>query len=246
MSLKQSLESLFFLPLALRFNLVLGMNIDEKKEGFSVADENASAEEKELFKPKKVQICVKKILKATLPELTDSFVKQLGVNTIEEMRTNLKNILERKADEHVKDKEREQLADFLVKEYPFDLPVSMVEKEARFRMRQLSNDPGFHNYWQSLSEQERKKAIDTLFEQSKKAIRMFYLCRKVLLDKKINISPQELQKHPTTPLEVMLDPTQGHGLGKSTDIENAEAFSRLILEKAEDLLLSQAKERLQK
>ncbi len=88
---------------------------------------------------------------ATLPELTDEFVKQLGVSTVEEMRTNITSLLNKQADAHVLEAQREQANDFLLTQYPFDLPATLIEKETQFRFRQLLNDTDFLNYWQNLN-----------------------------------------------------------------------------------------------
>lgn len=223
------------------YDLVLGMKPTEQKEGISTVDEDAPSEEKELFQPKKVRLSVRSIQKAKLPELTDEFAAKLGVTSVAEMRKNIEEILHRQAEAHVKEKEREQISAFLLKEFAFDLPLSMIEREAVFRMRQLLQDSHFRAYWQSLNEEEQKKSISTLFEQSKRAIQMFYLCRKILADNKIQVSPNQIQKAPLTPMEVFMNPSHSASKGQSTDIENAEAYSRLILEKAEDFLLEQAK-----
>lgn len=226
--------------------MVIGMKPGDTKEGMSVPDEEASIEEKEIFKPKKVRLTLLKIQKATLPELTDDFAKNLGVSSTAELKENITSLLNKQADDHVKEKEREQISQFLMEKYPFDLPLTLVDREARFRLRQLFQDPHFQSYWHTLNEEERKKSIDTLFEQSKKAIRMFYLCRKLLVDHKLSVMPQEVRKAPTTPVEVLLNPTGHHGNTPTTDVENAEAFSRIVLEKAEDFLLEEAKKRAAK
>jgi hypothetical protein len=37
---------------------------------------------------------------------------------------------------------------------------------------------------------------------------MFYMCRKIISDAKLNVSPLDLPKPPTTPLELLMDPEQ--------------------------------------
>jgi len=69
---------------------------------------------------------------------------------------------------------------------------------------------------------------------------MFYLCRKILSDAKINISPSDIHKAPDSPLEMLLGERQDHPQG-NTEVHQAEAFSRLLLEKAEDYLIAHAK-----
>ena len=131
--------------------LVIGKNAGDSIEGTSVPDEDASEEDKEELKPKKVRVTIKSIDTATLPTLDDDFVKKLGVSTVEEMKTNVTNLLNKQADAHVLEAQREQVSEFLLSQYPFDLPATLIEKETQFRFRQLLQDKDFQQYWESMN-----------------------------------------------------------------------------------------------
>jgi len=217
--------------------LVVGKNVGEQVEGISVPDDEASLEDKENLKPKKVRIHIKAIEEPKMPELTDDFAKKLGAKSVEEMRYNLLQLLTKQADEHLREALRDQASEFILTKFPFDLPASLIEKETHFRMRQLMSDPDFQKYWENLSTAERKKTIHTIHQQSEKAVRMFYLCRKVIADAEIRISAEDLPPPPTTPLEMLLAPQKLHHHQQNPEIQQAEAFSRLVLEKAEDWII---------
>ena len=55
-------------------------------------------------------------------------------------------------------------------------------------------DKEFISYWESLKTEDRKKTINTVQQQSEKAVRMFYLCRKVIADANIRISAQDIPR----------------------------------------------------
>jgi trigger factor len=216
-------------------DLVMGRNLGESIEGTSVADEDAK--DKDDFKPQKVKVTIKAIEQGTLPELNEEFLKKLGVNSHEELTSSIEKLLNKQADEHVKEKLHEQVNDYLLEKYPFDLPPTLIEKEAQFRMRQLGQDPNFQKYWQSLSSDEKKKTLDSIYQQSEKAVRMFYMCRKIITDAKISISPQDLPKPATTPLEILMDPDQMLHYHEQSEVKHAEALSKLVLEKAADFVI---------
>jgi trigger factor len=222
------------------YDLVLGKNVGDSVEGVSVPDADASQEDKEELKPKKIRITIKAIDTATLPELNDTFAQKIGAKTVDELRTNVTNLLEKQANDHVLEAQREQASQFLLTQYPFDLPATLVEKETHFRLKQLMQDKDFVKYWESLKTEDRKKTLTTIHEQSEKAVRMFYLCRKVLADAHIRISAQDVPPPATTPLEFLLNPQKLFHHQKNTEIEHAEAFSRLVLEKAEDYVVEHA------
>lgn len=222
-------------------DLVLGQSSGATLEGVSIPDASASAEDKEELKPKKVRLHIKAIEQPTVPPVDEAFAKQLGVSSIEEMRQNIERLLNTQAEAHVQEKMREQINDYLLSNYLFDLPSTLIEKETRFRMQQLLQDPQFQKYWESLSQEDRRKTVESIADQSKKAVCIFYICRKILTDAKLSISPQDVPAYPTTPLELLLAP-QPHSLHPhgTSEIKQAETYSRLLLEKAQDFLISHA------
>ncbi len=222
------------------YDLVLGKTVGDSLEGISVPDEDASKEDKEELKPKKVRVTIKSIDIATVPVLDEDFVRKLGVSSIEEMQKNITDLLNKQADAHVLEAQREQASEFLLTHYPFDLPVTLIEKETQFRFRQLLQDADFQKYWENLSAEERKKTINSVYQQSEKAVRMFYLCRQVVNDAKIRISASDIPPPATSALEMLVNPQKLFHHQRNAEIEHAEAFSRLVLEKAEDFVIQNA------
>lgn len=216
--------------------LVLGKHLHDEVEGISKPD--ADAKDKEDFKEQKVRIKIKGIDSAVLPEMTEDFLKKLGVSSEEELKSSIEKLLTKQADEHVKEKMQEQVNNYLLQQYPFDLPATLIEKEAQFRMRQLGQDPSFQKYWQSQSPEEKKKTLESIYGQSEKAVRMFYMCRKIISDAKISISPADLPKPASTPLEILMDPDQMLHYHENSEVKHAEALSKLVLEKAADFVIS--------
>lgn len=221
-------------------NVVLGMKSGESKEGVSEPDPEASDEEKAEFKPKKVRITVQMIEEAELPPIDDTLAKNLGVTTTDEIRTSVEKLLNKQIEDHIRNQQREQANAFLLSEYPFDLPPTLVEKEARFRLEQLGRDANFLQFWQGRSEEERKNIINEIYAQAEKAMRMFYICRKIVSDAKINITADDIEKPGTTPIEILLQPSPESHFREDTDIGHAETYSRIMMQKAEDYLIMHA------
>jgi trigger factor len=220
--------------------LVIGKSTGESMEGISVPDQDASEEDKETLKPKKVRVTIKSIDTAEVPPLDDDFVVKLGVSTVAEMKTNITDLLNKQADAHVLEAQREQVSEFLLNHYPFDLPATLIEKETQFRFRQLLQDADFQKYWEKLSAEDRNKTIQTVYHQSEKAVRIFYLCRQIVSDASIRISAEDIPAPSTSALELLLDPQKIFHHQRNPEVEHAEAFSRLTLEKAEDFIIRNA------
>lgn len=221
-------------------DLILGRKQGEVLEGVSVPDEDASKKDKEELKPKKVRVAIKIVEEATTPEFTDEFARKLGAPSVDVMRTNVEQLLNQKADGHVQEKLREEVSDVLLEKYRFDVPMSLIDREVRFRMQQLLQDQEYLQHWNSMTPEAKKRSVASVAEQSEKAVRMFYLCRKILADAKITISPKDLPKAPETPLGMLLGDRRDFHPQGDTEVHQAEAFSRLLLEKAEDFIIAHA------
>lgn len=221
-------------------DIVMGKKSGESIEGISVPDEDASKEDKEELKPKKVRVTIKSIDVASLPALNDEFAQKLGASSVEDMRTKITDLLNKQADAHVREAQREQVNEFLLTHYPFDLPATLIEKETQFRFRQLLQDNDFQKYWENLNSEDRKKTIQTVYQQSEKAVRMFYLCRKIVSDANIRISAADIPPPASSALELLMNPQKMFHHQRNPEIEHAEAFSRLVLEKAEDYIIQNA------
>jgi trigger factor len=222
------------------YDLVLGKQSGESCEGISIPDESASEEDKELLKPKKARLTIKSIDIPTFPPLDDSFIKMLGVSSLEEVRTNITALLNKQADAHVQEAYRSQVNDFLLAECPFELPATLILEETRYRFKQLSQDSDFLEYWNSLSQEDRNKSVHMINTQAEKAVRLFYLCRKIITDAKIPVSAQDIPPAASNALELLMNPQKVHHHQRTPEVEHAEAYSRLLLEKAEDYLIEQA------
>lgn len=222
-------------------DLVSGKTVGDSVEGMSSVDDDAKPEEKETFKPKKVRIHIREVQEATLPPLDDDFAQKLGNPHVADLRAAVLRILNEQADAHVREHQRDQVNEFLLTKYRFDLPPSTIEKETQYRMRQLAADPQFVSYWNSMNDQDRKATVNTIYEQSEKAVRMFYLCRKIVSDAKITITPEDLPPPPKTALEILMKPQSDPHSHANPEIRQAEAFSKLVMEKAEDYLIAQSR-----
>lgn len=221
-------------------DLVLGQKQGSSLEGISKPDDTLSEKEKEEFAHKKTRVTIKKIETATVPDLNEDFAKKLGVASVEDLFTNIEKMLHKQADAHVTEKLRDQVSDELLKKFHFDLPKTLVQKETEFRLKQLYQDPDFEDHWKRIPNTERRNMVESIYLHAEKAVRMFYLCRKIISEAKISVSPKDLPKRPTTPLEALLQPQSFLQPQPENEPHQAEAFSKLILEKAQDYIISKA------
>lgn len=221
-------------------DLVIGKNVGEKAEGTSVPDPELSEEEKKEFPPKKVRVTIKAIEKVELPELNDDFAKNLGVATVGELKEKIEALLNKKADEHVREQQREQVTEFLMSQ-SFEIPHSVLEKETQFRLQQMIQDPNFKKQWDESDETKRGELIDNTKKNAEKAVKIFYLCRKIAADQNMSITPKDVPLANTDPLESLLYPSAERHDPRQPDVKQAEAYSKILLEKTEDWVIAHAR-----
>jgi len=219
--------------------LVLGKKTGDVLEGISEPDAELSEEEKKEYPPKKVRVTIKAIEEAKLPELNDEFAQQIGAKSVDELRTRIEALLNKKADEHVREQKREQVTEFLLSHY-FEIPSSVIEKETQFRLQQMIQDPQFKAKWDRGTNSEKQELIEDVKKQSEKAVRIFYLCRKIAADQSIKIEPTDVQEAPDS-IEALLFPSAQPHDPRQPDVKQAEAYSRILLEKTEDWVISHAR-----
>ena len=223
-------------------DLLIGMQPGESKEGVSQPDESASEEEKKEHPPKKVKVTLLDLEVQKLPPIDDALATKVGTKNTQEMKDNIKVLLEKQAKEALQAAYREQINTHLLETYHFDLPKSLLQKETQFRIKQLAEDKSFQEKLMKMNEEERKKIIQEIEDQGRKALKLFYLSRKIIQDQKISISPSDVHQEVKTPLDALFSKQSDHyGPKENSQEQNAIAMSRLILTKAEDFLISQAK-----
>lgn len=176
------------------YHLILGKNTGETVEGISAPNEDAPEEEKQSFEPRKVRVTIFKVEEAKLPEIDEAFAKQIGSTSVEEMRASTQKRLQHDASQAALSAKREQVANFLVKTYPLDLPLSLVEGEFNHRKKQFQENPQTKHQWEKMSQENKEAWEAKTKEDATHAIRLFYLCRKVLFDANLTITHQEIEE----------------------------------------------------
>ncbi|NGX27582.1 MAG: hypothetical protein K940chlam6_01520, partial [Chlamydiae bacterium] len=140
----------------------------------------------------------------------------------------------------IREEQREQVTTFLLSHY-FEIPTSVIEKEAQFRLQQMIQDPQFKAKWDQGNDKEKQDLIENVKNNAEKAVRIFYLCRKIAADQKISVEPKDIPLASSDPIEALLFPTAQHHDPRQPDVKQAEAYSRTLLEKTENWVIAHAR-----
>ncbi len=221
-------------------SIVIGAKVGDVVEGLSEPDADASEEEKKQFTPKKVKITILKLEEASLPELNDEFAKKVGARDVPHMRESVADMLNRQADERARDALREQVNEFMLQQYPFDIPFSLIRTEMEHRLRQLMQNPNFKRDWDQMSQDEKKAFNAKLATESTHAVGLFYLSRQVVRSANIGITQGQVQDEAITTL-------RAHGVQQKISPDQipkevyALALSKVILARAQDYIIQMQK-----
>lgn len=109
---------------------VLGMKKEEEKE-FDVTYDETFPIEHARGKAVHYVLQLKDVLKRTLPKVDDELAKSIGVESLDELKTKIKEDLGGQLEKQAQTKMRRELMDMLVAENPsISAPQSLVEQEA--------------------------------------------------------------------------------------------------------------------
>jgi trigger factor len=162
---------------------VLGKKEGEQVEATSVADADASEEEKLIFKPRKVRISIEKVEEGVLPELTEELLSKMGASSEQDLKEKVSNQLNHQADDFVNNESQKQVWTYLLE--TFEIPETFVNRELSFRTQNLAKAEGFLDEWKSLSEEEKQNLMKLLISRSEQSVRLSILCNTLLRQAKI-------------------------------------------------------------
>ncbi len=221
--------------------LVLGKNVGESVEGISKADEDDSEDVKKDFKPKKVKIYIKEIESVQLPS-SDELAINMGLKTTDHMLSTIKKMLQKQHKENNQINLRDSISEQMLENIVFDIPYSMLEKEANHRMNTLIHQEEFKKQWESeMSDDEKENKKSEIKSISEKAIKLFYICQKIIKDNKITISEKNIIPSCGNMLDAIFADKQRLNFKNLSEEEQHLEMSKYMIETAEDCLISKIK-----
>jgi trigger factor len=77
---------------------------------------------------------IKGIKKKELPELNDEFAKEVGIGTMDELRSEIRTNLQRRKESETEREGKEKILEELLKQHSFEVPEAMVEHQIDIRL----------------------------------------------------------------------------------------------------------------
>jgi len=134
------------------------------------------------------KVTVTEIKDKIVPPVDENFLKEAGVKTEEELRSNVKKMLEQRAGEETEKEVVRQIEDMLIKKNPLPLPPTLVREEAKELLS---------TYSKQLPEEALKGKEEELIEKMKplaeRNLTVSYIFHYIAKKENLQVTEAELQ-----------------------------------------------------
>lgn len=186
---------------------LIGLKAGDEKDVELTFPENYHAEE---LKGKAVvfKVKVNDVKKEVLPELNDEFVKELNIETVEnveDLKKNQKEKIKVSKQETANSKAEEELYETLVKENDFVVPLKMIEAEAKTMVQEFAQKLSyqgmkFEDYLKYFN-QTTESILESYKPEAEKRIKLRTILKAIVKKENIEVSDNEVEKE----LKIMSD-----------------------------------------
>lgn len=218
---------------------LVGAEVEQVIEAESSLDEE-QAEEIKNFTATHCKITVKKIQSIRLPELTDELAKKVGVDSVDHLRTRIREDLEKSAVADARHAMIDELDEKLLEAYSFDIPRSIFDSEQEERLKELLSKAKE----EGTSDEELQEREEEFKEKAAKAadrgLRLFFLMRQVANESDLKITEQEVIQEMT---QMLFGSGMNSQMLQQANVDPEEMRSRvlhqMIMSRSRELLLDQ-------
>ena len=125
-----------------------------------------------------------------LPELNDEFAEMFNVTEggMEQFMKDVRENMEREAEQKVKGDIREQVMEALLAAHPLDIPQTLKQQEAHSLQHDAMRRLGIEDH-------DQAPPIENFFEAAEKRVRLGLLLRQVISDKGLSADEARLRAH---------------------------------------------------
>ena len=181
-----------------------GMKAGEEKKDVTVKFPKDAAPEP--LKGKKVayELKVSMFRKRTLPD-DAGLAEAAKVESVEKLRADIRERLEKQATEAEVNRRRDQAIELLLKKVDFDVPPSLVQRQAEAYLGQLAQQMQYAGVTNEYIEQNREKILKEAGERAEKQVRLSYVLLDIADAEKIEVDEKDENKKDQARAEKTLD-----------------------------------------
>ena len=181
-----------------------GMKAGDEKKDVTVKFPKDAAPEP--LKGKKVayELKVSMFRKRTLPD-DAGLAEAAKVESVEKLRADIRERLEKQATEAEINRRRDQAIELLLKKVDFDVPPSLVQRQAEMYLGQLAQQMQYAGVTNEYIEQNREKILKDAGDHAEKQVRLSYILLDIADAEKIEVDEKDENKKDQARAEKTLD-----------------------------------------
>ena len=181
-----------------------GMKAGDEKKDVTVKFPKDAAPEP--LKGKKVayELKVSMFRKRTLPD-DAGLAEAAKVESVEKLRADIRERLEKQATEAEINRRRDQAIELLLKKVDFDVPPSLVQRQAEMYLGQLAQQMQYAGVTNEYIEQNREKILKDASDRAEKQVRLSYILLDIADAEKIEVDEKDENKKDQARAEKTLD-----------------------------------------
>jgi trigger factor len=147
------------------------------------------------FAGKKVRytVLVKDIKEKQLAVLNDDFAKDIGSDTLEALRTKVRDELVTQAKQNAEKKTREALLDTIIERQPIEVPECMVQDELEIHARRVANNLAYQGIDLNQTSIDWKKMFDEERPHAEQSVRRAIFLDAIVRQEGIKVTDEEME-----------------------------------------------------
>ena len=139
------------------------------------------------------KVTINAIKEKHVPTLNDDFAKDLGLSSLDEMKSKVQENMEKESKQKIRKETEDQIIDKLLADNKFSVPKSLLEKQSK----SLVQKQQYRLAQQGYPEKEQEKILEGMkpqvANQSERYVRLAYILNQISDQEKINVTDEELK-----------------------------------------------------
>jgi len=171
------------------------------------------------------------------PKIDDEFAKDLGVGSVDEIKSKLRESMEREKEQQSRAEVEKQVVDRLLEGNPFPVPASMVQRHTEYLLNRQRDRMG----QKGLSKDDADKMVERLKadaqKEAEREVRLAYIMNELADVEKITVTDAEVearvstilgQSQPQERIQIEKALKGGYRERITTEVREAKLFTWLI------------------
>ncbi|MBI4422424.1 MAG: trigger factor [Elusimicrobia bacterium] len=144
-------------------------------------------------------VTIKELKAKVLPALDDEFAKDVGFQTLDELKAKMRDLIEQEGKVKSEREVTAQLEDALLKAHAFEPPPTLVNGQLERLAERVQEQIIGPN--RQLPDEEYKKLVEKLTPRAEAEVRLSFLLRAIAAAEKIEATPKEVEEELARTLE---------------------------------------------